>query len=199
MPIVQAMFNLFGQKLVNSAMDSAVKLILSYGGELGEKAKEYLEQVKNNESSKDAEVPQEVQAELKSSLKEGMKEKTQPAYMDGVALFCNEVLTEEEEERLELFLNCFNYDLDFDWSDIIDEREEKYFNIFKDFIEEWYGGCVNANEYDYVIDGDVIYLNFSDLVECIMYEPDKIRQFIYALNNLLCGSTYKRITKFTIY
>lgn len=81
--------------LVKDTLANAAGLIASSGRKLGQKAKEYLEKQKLEESPDGEAVPQEVQEEVKSTIKEMLMEHAEPVYMNGVALFSDRAFKEE--------------------------------------------------------------------------------------------------------
>lgn len=142
-------------------------------------------------------VPPEVQTEIKRTLKEILKEAAELVYMDGVALFCEQALSEDDQKILALLFTSMNDDQD--TVPDISAEEEEYMETVNNFLLDQYGGYVNPDENDFVIGDDVIYLNFGfDRPEDYfrVYKPDSIRQFVDALNQLL-GDKY--ITRFTVY
>lgn len=194
----QVLVGMLNSDLVKDTMSGAVSLICASGKKLGQKAKEYMESQKHGKSPE--EVPQEVQTEIKSTLKEILKESAGPVYMDGAALFCdqNRKLSQEEQETLAWIFTSANDGAENDGEDT-PEWAAEYLEIVQEFMVYHYGEYVNPEEKDFVIEEDVIYLNFG------FYEPedayricdlDSIRRFVNALNHLLGD---KCITKFTTY
>lgn len=194
---VQLIVGILHSELVKETASSAARFIRDHGKQWGENLKKFMEKGENGKIPDGEKIPEEVQAEIKSSLKEILKEASGPVYMDGVALFCEQALSEDDQKILALLFTSMNDDQD--TVPDISEEDEEYMETVNNFLLDQYGGYVNPDENDFVIGDDVIYLNFGfDRPEDYfrVYKPDSIRQFVDALNQLL-GDKY--ITRFTVY
>lgn len=194
---VQLATSILSSDLVKETVFSAARLIRSHGIKLSEKMKEYMAKAERDEIPDGEEAPLEVQAEVKGTLKEILKKTSELVYADGVALFCEQDLSKENQEDLALFFTCTNDDQEIEFE--LSDREEKYLNIVREFLLEYYGTYVSSEEKDFIIEDDVIFLNFGfnrpeDYFR--VYEPDDMRLLADALNQLL-GDKY--ITRFTIF
>lgn len=186
----QKIAGILKNELVKETVKDAARFILDNGKKLGDNLKKYIEKDKEGKIADGEKVPEEVQAEIISTLKEILKETSEPVYMDGVALFCDGCLTEEVKEELTQILAT---------NDLNQNTDEQYQNAVERFMSIYYGTDERVIGYDFIIEDDVIYLNFeaSDTEEYFrVYEPDDIRQLVNALNHLLDD---RYITRFTVY
>lgn len=194
---VQLITGILNSSLLKETVTSAVNLFRTHGIKPDEKVTAYVDKAECDGIPDGEEAPPEVQTEIKRTLKEILKEAAELVYMDGVALFCEQALSEDDQKILALLFTSTNDDQD--TVPDISAEEEEYMETVNNFLLDQYGGYVNPDENDFVIGDDVIYLNFGfDRPEDYfrVYKPDRIRQFVDALNQLL-GDKY--ITRFTVY
>lgn len=187
--------------LTKENIEKVVKFIIESGKKVSDKLLAYLKSLKkqngvSQEGAENSDIPAEVQDEVKASIKEILESAAKPVYMDGVALFCDQKLTVEEQEDLELFLTSDNFDQETELE--LTDEDDEYLNIVKKFVSGYCGNDVSSDKGDFAIEDDVIYLNFASEADDYfrVYKPDEIREFINALNHLLDN---RCITRFTVY
>lgn len=147
------------------------------GGLLGTGLKEFLKQNKDKseEELKQIEVSEEIQKEIQKEIKKQldrcMEEQKHPLYMNGIVLFFDEVISEEDGEELKTYVNaCYKGDME--------PEDAEHWNIVKEFFSNY--GCDDCDTYE-----DTFYINFDPTkINEYLYAEDRVCKMADALNNL---------------
>ncbi len=188
MLVVTAVSALIKEGLKEENLEKAAELVISCGKKLSAKTQTYLKG-----HDKNGVVAPEVREEVESALMEVLKSASRPVYMGGIAFFCDMRMDAKTQENLtEILINSGNLE----WESEEDNESQR---IVDDFMENNYGRTLVADDRDYVVGADFLYLNlaFDDDSDYFrLYDGESVRRLADALNHLL-GERY--ITKFTTY
>lgn len=187
---------LIREGLKEENIEAAVGLILKGGKKISSKVAEYLEKRKQQGSTGEK-IPDDVEKEVQESVRELMEEQARPVYMGGAAFFLEKGMDSETKGILEQILTNINDDTE----ELTYEEEEdgEYQSVVDGFMQDNYGRSLYANEDDYCIGDNSLYLNFAfddDEDYYRLYDEEAVRRLADALNRLLRD---RYITKFVIY
>jgi hypothetical protein len=158
---------------------------------------------KNKESGGKAEdmkieISDEERKALKKECMTLIERYAHPVYMAGVALFCNPVLSDEEQEMVKSMLIHINDDEE-DWNWNTQEAND-YQAIVDEFMCKHMGDDnVSLAESDCEVYDDTIYINFGfydDDDYYRLYNEEEIKKLADAINHILQS---KSIINFAVY
>lgn len=195
------------QYLTPENISKAVKAVKKFGKKFSPETEENLMKLTdsadpaNGDEAQTAKITQEAAAELTAALKDIVKMEAKPVYASGVIFICEQELLDGQQEELRRILTNVNAENDdkFGWED---EEDKKYQQMVDIFMTEYLNGNVNPDEQDYIIDGNLIIINFNidgtDRFRLPYYLCDEteIRELADSLNYLLGD---KHIISFSVF
>lgn len=194
--IGEAILAMVRSGLTTENLNKIVGMLTGCGRKISEKVKEACK------NPPEKEVPPEVQEELKLTFREILESSARPVYMGGIALFFDEEVDEEMQERVLNILNHFTGE----WEDEeeVPENEDERKQVLKnrewvDTFMEYHFVCDPLGKEDYEFEGSCLYLNFEPPMDAAghIYDSIAVRKFIDGVNYLL--GMEKFIDRYAIY